>query len=200
MTPIEHVARMAWSLSGMQTLRELAYMLDVAARLEPTTIVEIGTRNGATLWALAQVCPAAALVSVDPTNERRGLQQLVGGERELHLVTGRSQDPASVASVQAALAGRAIDFLFVDGGHEEWEAQADVDLYGPLVSPQGIVCLHDVALHRPELCVGVQAVWRRLSCLPGAFEYVDPAPGEVPLGYGFVPGSALAATAAALAR
>lgn len=195
MNELDVIARHAWKLSGMQTYSELRYMLGVVAELQPRVILEIGTRNGATLWGMAQAAPGAVLVSVDPTNERRHFEQLIPGA-ELHAIAGDSHDLGTLLRVQFALAGRPVDFLFVDGDHTEQGCRADVDDYAPLLSPSGLLCLHDVALHCPEQHVGVQPVWEALRGLPGAFEFVDPEPGQVALGYGFVPAVALGAPTA----
>lgn len=162
-------------LRGLQHPRELALLLQLVDELRPRVVLEIGTRTGATLWAFSRVTPSScALVSVDPTNQRRFLPELIGQERELHLVTGRSQEPSTLIAVERCLDGRPVDFLFVDGDHTRQAVERDLELYGPLVSPGGLVALHDIRTYAPELNCAVGAVWSRYSGLAGSLEIVDP--------------------------
>ena len=199
--PFEQIAYSACSeLRGLQHPRELALLLRVVNELRPRVVVEIGTRTGATLWAFSRVTgEGCCLVSIDPTNQRRMLQQLVGEERELHLITGRSQDAATLIELERVLDARPVDFLFVDGSHLEPDVRRDVELYAPLLSPAGILALHDVATVSPETGCAVGAVWSALRGLPGAYEIVDPA-GVPAYGIGVVPGCARSAPARAGAR
>lgn len=185
-------------LRGLQHPRELADLLRIVNELRPAVVVEIGTRTGATLWALSRVCPdECCFVSIDPTNRRRFLDELIGVERELHLVTGKSQDVSTLIAVERCLNGRPVDVVFVDGSHLEDDVRRDVELYGPLLAPTGLLALHDVVAVSPETRCGVAAVWAPLRRLPGAFELIDP--GAVPgLGIGVVPASSLEARSGAV--
>jgi predicted O-methyltransferase YrrM len=59
-------------------------------------------------------------------------------------VHGSSRTPATVAAVRAALAGRPIDLLFIDGDHAYAGVRADFELYAPLVRPGGLIAFHDI--------------------------------------------------------
>lgn len=192
---VERIASQAVAqLRGLQHKRELAGLLQLVADVAPATIVEIGTRTGATLWALSQAAPDAMLVSIDPTNQRRFLEELIGGgrvpDRELHLITGRSQEPSTLIELERILDGRPIGFLFVDGDHTLAGVERDVAMYVPLLEPiLGFVALHDIRTIRPEVSCDVHQLWARLGALPGAFEIVDEEASPA-YGIGIVPASA----------
>lgn len=192
----DNVARAACAeLKGLQHWTELSELLDLVSQVAPAIVVEIGTRTGATLWAFSVAAPDALLVSIDPTNQRRALENLVGRERELHLLAARSQDTATLIGLERILDGRPIDFLFIDGDHSLQAVTADVALYGPLLAPDGLLALHDVVAVRPEASdVGV--LWKELGRLPGALLIHD-ADGEPPFGIGVLPAASLRAPSGA---
>ena len=61
------------------------------------------------------------------------------------------------------LAGRQIDFLFIDGDHTYDGVKQDFEMYAPLVRPGGIVGFHDIAHHRPEANCQVDEFWSEIK-------------------------------------
>lgn len=60
------------------------------------------------------------------------------------LIEGSSIDPATVGKVKDKLAGRPIDWLFIDGNHYTQFVRKEWELYSPLVRKNGgIVVFHD---------------------------------------------------------
>ena len=180
-------------LRGLQHRAELAGLLSLIADVQPAVIVEIGTRTGASLWAFAQAAPDAALVSIDPTNEGRFLDELIGRDRELHLIAARSQELSTLIQLERILDGRPIGFLFIDGDHTLEAVERDFAMYSPLVDRDlGFVALHDVRTIRPEVRCEVHLFWAQLrERYPDAWEIVDEQ-GSPAYGIGIVPGMALA--------
>lgn len=64
-------------------------------------------------------------------------------------ILGDSTAPETVEKVKAALAGRPIDLLFIDGSHEYAGVKRDYEIYAPMT--RHIVALHDVNLAWAEV-------------------------------------------------
>lgn len=127
--------------------------------------VEIGTHFGGTLacWAEMSWCsPSCAppiVIGIDLPLGEGGPAEWGGISRERTLernrafelkyphvknIVGNSHNDDTVDELKTLLAGRPIDFLFIDGDHT-WEGvSADFRLYSPLVRSGGIVAFHDI--------------------------------------------------------
>jgi len=146
---------------------ELAALLALLARRPPAVVVEIVTAEGGTFFALAQVAREdACLVSIDlPNGPFGGVSGFTPHARpgqEVHLLRGNSHDPDTLHELEALLAGRPIDVLFIDGDHTYNGVRADYTLYGALVGRGGLIALHDV-VPGPRHAVGdVPHFWEEL--------------------------------------
>lgn len=140
----------------------LQWMGQIDPPVDPRVIVEIGTHQGGTLACWAELTTAAVdplVVAIDlplgmggPT-EWGGLptdatiaRNLAFAQRYPHVRTilGNSQERGTVAQLDALLAGRPIDLLFIDGDHTYDGVKADYEMYGPLVRSGGVIAFHDV--------------------------------------------------------
>ena len=130
---------------------DLLWVLDSAQR--PSVYLEIGSWQGGSLRAMASRCKAGAcLVSVDrpyrPENLpilNESIKWLRGQGFETHQVTGDSTAEDTRTAVQKLLAGRAVELLLIDGGHEYETVRQDWDAWSPFVSDGGgAIVLHDV--------------------------------------------------------
>ena len=91
------------------------------------------------------------------------------------LIRADSHAAASRERVVRALAGRPLDFLFIDGDHTYEGARLDYELYAPLVRQGGIIALHDIANRSED--VGVHRLWAELKAAhPEAQEFLAPPP------------------------
>jgi cephalosporin hydroxylase len=162
------------TISSWQVRSELERLLETLVQERPRTVLEIGTALGGTLFCFARIAsPDGLLVTVDLPAGRFGggyypargrLYRSFARERQqVHTLLGDSHEPATLARVRKALAGRAVDFLFVDGDHEYEGVRADFELYGPLVRPGGLIALHDIVPGNKQLVGGVPAFWQELK-------------------------------------
>jgi cephalosporin hydroxylase len=153
---------------AVQRTSELACALAHVGRLRPMVIVEIGSHTGGTLYAWARVSPRnATIVTVDlVAPARRGDSRIVS-------VAGDSHDPATLGRVAAALGGRPIDFLFIDGDHAYASVRDDLRTFAPLVRPGGLVGLHDIIRDPRHDGCDVWKLWNELHGRPRAMELVD---------------------------
>jgi cephalosporin hydroxylase len=144
-------------IKAMQDDRELLDMVRVIERRQPRVIIEIGTRSGGTLFAWVRASRAADLViSIDLPDGRFGggydqrrsrLYAAFAADRpgtRMVMIRADSHAASTLEATRQILAGRAVDFLFIDGDHTYAGVQSDVEQYGALVAPGGMIALHDI--------------------------------------------------------
>jgi predicted O-methyltransferase YrrM len=150
---------------------------DLLRRLEserPRTLLEIGTANGGSLFLFTRVADDdATIVSVDLPGGSYGggysslrtrlYASFARPRQRLHLLRADSHDRSTRDEVERALAGRSVDFLFIDGDHSLEGVRADFDLYVPLVRDGGTVAIHDIVPGSRELVGGVPQFWREVA-------------------------------------
>ncbi|HVJ82507.1 MAG TPA: class I SAM-dependent methyltransferase, partial [Planctomycetia bacterium] len=154
---------------------EIRQLLEVLEELRPKTLCEIGSAAGGNLLLFSLAAHAEArMVSVDVAHtfdRRRAYPKLVGPEQRLTCLRGDSHSAECAERVSRALAGRPLDFLFIDGDHSYAGVKADFERYGPMVRTGGLVAFHDIVLdHRqrfgketPSDTGGVPTYWKEIS-------------------------------------
>lgn len=145
--PLKPLAQSDLPFTFQQNKPEFDSLLDIYRALEPKSVLEIGTWDGGSLYHWLQTAPAGAKVGSIDMMGRLSLEQLQkwsapGVEPLQH--TGNSHDREAVAFAREELAP--IDFLFLDGDHSYEGCQQDLQDYLPLMSPNGVVALHDVKM------------------------------------------------------
>jgi cephalosporin hydroxylase len=166
------VAEQAIRRGAIQKAGELAPLLRRLHRRSPRAVVEIGTYRGGTLWAWCQVAADdALLVSVDLPGGPFGggygaadiprLESFCRGRQRLLCLRRDSHDPVTVALVRAALAGRAVDFLIIDGDHSFHGVSQDFELWSPLVAG-GLIAFHDIVFNPTGRGGEVTRYWRNM--------------------------------------
>lgn len=179
--------RVASEIMAIQNRYELRAFLEIVRRARPKTVIEIGTARGGTLYALSQLAdPSAVILSIDlPGAPNGGGQSAL--ERELFKSFGPigqrltclpldSHEPATFEAARAALDGRAVDLLFIDGDHSYEGVRADFERYRTLVAPDGLIALHDINVF-PEQFGAANAVgpfWRELTAQYATEAIEDP--------------------------
>ena len=170
----------------MQVPSELRALLELLATEPPRAVVEIGTGSGGTLFLFAAVAqPDAVLVSIDAANtdgvfggrraykRRARLYRALGApEQRVAFIAADSHRDETRRRVEEALAGRPVDFLFIDGDHSREGVEADFRMYSPLVRKDGLVTFHDIVPGPAEYVGGVPEFWRRIRD-DDSLEFVD---------------------------
>ena len=164
------------NLKPNQDRWELTQLAEAVSALQPYTIVEIGTRDGGTLWVWSRCSPGLAhLVSVDLPggihgggypDQREKLYRLFAEKRaglSLDLLRCDSQTEATRDAVRASLNGAPVDFLFIDGDHREAGVRRDYALYAPLVRPGGLIAFHDIRPNTVDPTIEVWKLWDDLK-------------------------------------
>jgi predicted O-methyltransferase YrrM len=145
---------------------ELEQLINIYIEKRPLSIVEIGVREGGTLYHwLKNIDPKAQIVAIDNiiSVEQRTLWNSWDVNNQLTIINSNSAD--CVDQVKQIFPD-GIDWLFIDGDHSYEGALSDVMLYGPLV--HGVMALHDILYDRS----GVPKLWyeiRRASYITQEF-------------------------------
>ena len=168
---------------------EIHWLFDLVRDLRPRTILEIGLDEGGTLflWTRA-AAPDARLVAIDtrpigPLGMRAPFplirRSFAHTRQRVDLVMpADSHDPATLTRVERFLAGRPLDFLFIDGDHSREGVWQDFLMYSTLVRPGGLVGFHDVSHNPASSTTGVATFWREFTAAHGTEERVaDREPG-----------------------
>ena len=179
------MTRPPYQIEMTQSPIEFSALVDILKQEQIKSFLEIGSRYGGTLWAIANTMPKGSrIVSVDPdmgqgSGKRGAAQSLRDCVEKLceigydaHLIKKDSTQPETVAEV-AALGP--FDAAFIDGNHEEAFVRADWENYGPL---SRVVAFHDVCWkhpNRPCAPVDVPKVWNELKEKYTHKEFSDPA-------------------------
>ena len=127
----------------LQRRRENETMIRIANKKTPRVIMEIGADKGGGIWQWFMETPAKTIIA----NEVRGcpysdLLAARSPNMEFLFSEASSYAPETVREIATFLAGRTIDVLFLDGNKARFDV--DFDCYRPLMTPGGIVFMHDI--------------------------------------------------------
>ena len=148
------------AIRPVQMRSEMVEYARIVADLRPTTVLEIGTYRGGTLFIHSRLAaPHATLISIDLAGSLFGkiwrwLQMPIFNRfpqngQTLHLLHADSHSKETFSKVSKLLNGRQLDLLFVDGDHSYAGVRADFEMYAPLVRPGGVIAFHDIAVQPP---------------------------------------------------
>ena len=144
---------------------EFDTLLHIYADKKPKRVLEIGTYHGGTLFHWLTTHAPDVIVAVDSYRtgvDNRGLFREWATEAGSQLVIVQG-DSISADTIAAVAEHAPFDWVWIDAGHFEHEAQADWDNYGSLCAPGGIICLHDILTHPSHPAIEVEPVWRRIQ-------------------------------------
>ena len=116
------------SIRPAQIKEEIIKLLQFLAKLQPIAVCEIGTAGGGTLFLFSRVSqPDATIISIDlpggpfgggyPKWKTCFYKHFAYSRQRIHLIRGNSHDLNTIKKVEKILAGRKLDFLFIDGDH-----------------------------------------------------------------------------------
>ncbi|MGB1288289.1 MAG: class I SAM-dependent methyltransferase [Aggregatilineales bacterium] len=155
-----------------QNLWEISELYARVRALQPRIIMEIGTRDGGTLFLWSRSSPdLKLLISVDlpggihgggyPAAREKFYQLFVQHQPDcqLELLRRDSQQDATRKEVEDLLQGQKIDFLFIDGDHRDAGVRRDYALYADLVRPGGLIAFHDIYPNTHDPSIQVNQLW-----------------------------------------
>lgn len=134
---------------------EFGRLLEHVQAFHPRRVLEIGTANGGSLFALTRLsAPDAHVISVDLPHGNFGggypawrislYKAFATRMQQLDLLRGDSHDPRTRDRVRTLLEGESLDLLFIDGDHTFDGVRQDFESYGPLVRRGGLIAFHDI--------------------------------------------------------
>lgn len=167
---------------AQQVPAEIKGLQNEVALLGPSTVVEIGTSLGGTLVRWLELQSPNLVISMDYPDgihggagydRRQELQNYVNEYVQFHkqktnciFINADSHEQGSVDSLKKTLAGKQIDFLFIDGDHRYKDGVLkDFLMYADLVREGGIIAFHDVLDSEWQKSVGadVDILWNELK-------------------------------------
>jgi len=154
-------------LCPIQNIDELWWLMGKVKRVNPKVIVEIGVEFGGTFTIWGNLLPVdGLLVGVECSREKEKTltenRKSIGCEN--HLIFADSHNKSTKRRVEELLAGKEVDFLFIDGDHTYRGVREDYRMYSPLVKAGGIIAFHDInhGYSNGELS-GVAEFWHGLK-------------------------------------
>lgn len=149
------IARKAIDEFGaLQDEWELATVLELVRLHQVTTIVEIGSYTGGSLWAWRQIVPHVYGVTLE-------YHPHMFHSHGASMVYGDSTTQDTRTRLVRALDGRVVDMVFIDGGHDYPTASEDFRWANTLVE-KGLIGLHDINLHLrypSDDFIGPRRIW-----------------------------------------
>lgn len=169
-----HLVLSAWIEHGA-----FAFWLVDAAR--PRTIVELGTHNGFSFFAMCQAVKSLGMSSACYAVDTWQGDDHAGfyGDDIYALVSRvRNEDYTDIATLIRSTFDEAlsyfpdgtIDLLHIDGRHGYEDVRHDFETWRPKLSPHAIVLFHDINVRRDDF--GVWKLWEELKATHPSFEFV----------------------------
>ncbi len=124
-----------------QVQEELDQMRSLYIDRAPKTVLEIGVYYGGTLFEWLTCGDPQKVVAVDPNHRSKDLyQDWTRDGTDLIVIENITE-----ASVEPISEHGPYDWVFIDGDHSEAGLRFDVELTKELITPGGLMLIHDVA-------------------------------------------------------
>jgi len=182
------------SIAPKQAPSEIQALYGIVREMRPKVVCEIGTYKGGTLYLWCKASsPDAQIISCDlpqglrnafSENRRRFYRHFSHNGQRMQFFPGDSHSRMIRESVEKALGGQKIDFLFIDGDHRLQGVKADFDNFASLVRKDGIIAFHDI-FPRPEFPeIEVYKFWNDVKKSSRHTQEIKAMEGERPIGIG----------------
>jgi cephalosporin hydroxylase len=161
----------------LQIPAEITQLALAVQRLQPKTILEIGTASGGTslIWSYLAADRVVTCDLKDMTHQAPLFTRFPppGSKCRVTLLSGDSHDPEFKARVARELGGTKVDFLFIDGDHTLGGVRADYRDYKEFVRPGGLIGFHDILEAQPLPTNQVYYLWKELKKLAETEEFIN---------------------------
>jgi hypothetical protein len=126
----------------LQDQQEFRWLVEKVEAIKPTVVAEIGVDKGGSLkfW-LELVSKESLVIGIDP-NAQFPSEMPKDFKGEIVLIRGCSNEKWVLDCFGSALGGKQVDFLYIDGAHDEVVFE-DYKNYSPFVRSEGIIAFHD---------------------------------------------------------
>lgn len=184
------------AMRPLQIKSEIVALAGILRQQQPQSVLEIGTANGGTFFVFCHTAaPDANLISVDLPEGRFGggyriwradiYRRFAIPTQRTSFIRADSRSPDTVAQVKRLLAGKAIEFLFIDVDHSYSGVRHDFEMYSKLVRAGGLIALHDIVRHPPCTGCEVDLFWKEV-CLHFRTSEIIENPNQGTKGIGLV--------------
>lgn len=193
---IEKIIDAAFSLYMPQIRSEITALAEFikwehSLHKEKYTILEIGTKNGGTLYIWNEINPNGINISIDKSDggKHGGISEETMDKRDLwfnerfnncHFIRGNSHDTTTLFNFfdiinpdwkivkkteQFRSVENSVDFLFIDGDHTREGVELDFNWYLGAVKPGGCIAFHDIVIsdHHHSRDVYVGEFWKKIT-------------------------------------
>lgn len=176
-----------------QRVQEITALARLVQGIQPKIVVEIGTWTGGTLFIWVRTNKNLEMaVSIDLPGggfgggydrKRIKLYKQFVADRpntRMEFLRSDSHAPTTLASLMQILAGKSIDFLYIDGDHTYDGVKKDFEMYSPLVRKGGIVAFHDIVTTGKE-----HKVWQYWNDIKSNYKFeeiIEDPQGDMGLG------------------
>jgi cephalosporin hydroxylase len=185
------------SLELKQNMDELLGLARVLQQVELNTVCEIGTFKGGTLFLWCQLAADDADVfSIDlPRGEFGGgcnerclpfFDAFRKPGQRLDCIRGDSHSREIREQFTSKLAGRELDFLFIDGDHSYAGVGQDYEEYAPMVRSGGIIAFHDILPRADQPDIEVWRFWGEIKHHHRHREFIESGDQRRRIGIGLV--------------
>jgi len=172
-SPLEILSIATAAFGSNQNGAEILGLINRLKAEEPQVVCEIGVADGGTNFLFTHAFPKIEfMLGIDLfVRGKARLRYFARTEQHLLYFDGSSRSPDMVAQVNAALSGRKLDLLFIDGDHAYAGARADFLNYRQFVREGGTIAFHDICpdlltrFGRPtgNLAGDVPVLWQKLK-------------------------------------
>lgn len=176
-------AKAAFGLTQIQS--EITGFIQLAAKIDPHHICEIGVEKGGTNFLLSQSLPAVKLiVGIDLfVKGRTRLRNFSRPDQELRYINGSSYASRTVGRFRRILGSRTLDVLFIDGDHSYEGVKRDFLSYREFVRNGGLIAFHDICpdygarfgRDTERWSGGVPAFWNKIKAFYENHEFIGSA-------------------------
>ncbi len=178
-------------IKPFQIEAELISLLREVRKLQPQTVLEVGTARGGTLFLWTRLAqPNATIVSLDLPGGKFGggytkwqaitYRRFAKARQKIHLLRVDSHAQSTLEKTRHLFGGKPIDLLFIDGDHSFEGVKKDWEMYSPLVRSGGMVVFHDVAGNYDD--TQVKRLWDSIKSDFEHREYVTDSGGLYGIG------------------
>lgn len=169
----------------MQDREEITELVELISQRRPTSLLEIGTANGGSLFLFCRACnPAATIVSIDlpggingggfPKWKTQLYKKFAGSEQTLNLLRANSHHLTTVENVKRIPPNETYEVIMIDADHSYEGAKKDFELYKNLIKKGGILILHDIIENRFDPSIEVNLLWNEIRSEYKTHEIVSP--------------------------
>ncbi len=157
-----------------QIEEEILTLCKIIERGQPASMLEIGTAQGGSLFLFSRVIKDnAEIISIDlpdgkfgggyPAHRMQFYRDFVKKGQQLSLLRMDSHGRQTFKKVKTCLSDNKLDFLFIDGDHTYEGVKKDLEMYQSLMSDEGIIAMHDIAMHKPNSSCKVHEYWEEIK-------------------------------------